>query len=326
MGDNKKQHVIPQFYLRGFSEDGKRLYQFSAKTREKHGVNIKDICTRNYFYDLPEDQNHVFEKFLSGVEDEQNRFLQSILFNVRNGRCNLNDRLTRHELISLVLFMNTRGFSVRKTAVKNITESLNHFLKLYSHSEIYKSKMEGYGSGIKYNPDAITAYVTKEGEAMWHLPLFEGLGPVADFLCDNDFFHLIRIVRDKPVLWKNSFFTTDEPVRYESLVNQTIFGTGLLSPGVVYIMPLANDVLAVIGDDKYTEQMGFEKKYGITNLHTSNEYVTNECIKNYNTIIIQSSHDMVFSIDGNMTLPRLLLKNANTAQIEDSENDSSETE
>lgn len=53
--DNKKQHYVPQFYLRQFSQDGKHIWQYSAKLKKKTGLSISDVCTENYFYDLSTD-------------------------------------------------------------------------------------------------------------------------------------------------------------------------------------------------------------------------------------------------------------------------------
>ena len=309
MAENKKQHVVPRFYLKGFSEDGERFFQFSAKTRKCVGVNIKDVCTRNYFYDLSSDVHHSFEKTLSAIESKQDIFLQPFLKQVREGRCNLKDYDTRFNLMYFILFMNARGFNARENTIKAITASLNLAVKATLNDESFKQNLEEEtGRPFTLDPDKVKAYLTKDGEVMWHVQLFEKLELAADWLCSNDFFHLYCIRTDRDVMWKSSFFTSDDPVYYEALEDNGPYGQhGLLLPSTIYYMPLAHDVFAVIGDDNYRNKFGYENKYGVSYLYTSDEE-SNTIIKNLNQLFItHASTDLLFSIDSNVVLPKKLL-------------------
>lgn len=309
MSENKKQHVVPKFYLKGFSSDGERFYQFSGKRQKKTIVNIKDVCTRNYFYDISPESNHQFERELSVLEASQNRFLQSFLNQVREKKCNL-DSEVRFNLLYFLLFMHIRGFCVRENISRAITESLNFSLKmcLNNKSFIEKKVMEESGIQLSLNSNEIRDSLTKEGEKLLHSHLFDLPQVVAKQLNLTVFFHIYCIIKDKDVLGKSSFFTSDNPVFYKSLVDNGIYGQyGYLLPGTFFFMPLSYDVFAIIGDDEYRDKSKSNEKNDIIYLYTSDAN-TNNFINNINKMIIQSSSDLLFSIDSNFILPKLILK------------------
>jgi len=71
MSDSKNQHYIPQSYLRNFAHEIRKkgaeeeYYVYVRFRGEKfHSVNIRNICSENYFYTLPE----VDEKFKNFIE------------------------------------------------------------------------------------------------------------------------------------------------------------------------------------------------------------------------------------------------------------------
>jgi Protein of unknown function (DUF4238) len=64
----KKQHFVPQSYLRRFAdESGKRLWVLDLVTSKVFHSNIKDVAARNHFYDTLID-NHIKEFDSQGVE------------------------------------------------------------------------------------------------------------------------------------------------------------------------------------------------------------------------------------------------------------------
>jgi hypothetical protein len=65
MADNKRQHFVPQFYLRRFSNDGRRINIFNIQ-REKTiiGGKLRSQCFRDYLYG----KDLSFEKHLGEIE------------------------------------------------------------------------------------------------------------------------------------------------------------------------------------------------------------------------------------------------------------------
>jgi hypothetical protein len=57
MGEYKKQHYVPQVYLRRFTVDGERLYVFDKlqqdPMRRIRLSNVQNVAHENNFYDIP---------------------------------------------------------------------------------------------------------------------------------------------------------------------------------------------------------------------------------------------------------------------------------
>lgn len=49
----KKQHYVPQFYLRNFSNDNKQIFVFDKFDKKIFSANIKNVGCQRYFYNTP---------------------------------------------------------------------------------------------------------------------------------------------------------------------------------------------------------------------------------------------------------------------------------
>ena len=122
-----KEHYIPQFYLKQFSPDGKRIYQYDVdadskqkfhngiKSKKKYSnlVPIRSICYENNLYELKDDlgnikYSNIIEKGLSIYEGEFAEIFRSIISKAQNERnFYTNSFLTRKEKEWLILFLST---------------------------------------------------------------------------------------------------------------------------------------------------------------------------------------------------------------------------
>lgn len=303
MSENKKQHVIPKFYLKGFADNDNKIYQFSMKTGKRCIVDIKDACTRNYFYDIGPEENHKFEKNLSIIESRQDAFLQKFLNSVRNFKCDLSDHSIRLELISFMVFMHLRSFNTRDNTNKAMEILLNtsmDFILSNNNNILFSDSLS--------DVPKVHAKLTKEGEAMWHRALIEDDRRVSEYLSKHDFLHIFCIKKMRDVGWKSSFYTSDNPVWYECMIDTGPYGIGLLTPGVIFTMPLAQDVFLVAGDADYKGQLGFDGLSDVSYLDSRDEQFTCEYIKFLNTKVVLSCKDMVFSSDSNLSLAKMIFK------------------
>lgn len=70
----KKQHYVPQVYLRGFSQDEKCVYSFDLKTElPTQPIPIESVCRENYLYEIKDGNNdfiymNLMENILCGLE------------------------------------------------------------------------------------------------------------------------------------------------------------------------------------------------------------------------------------------------------------------
>ena len=59
MSKTKKQHYVPQSYLKRFAHDSQRLWVFDKVSGIIFKSNVIDVAQKRYFYDLPERANNL---------------------------------------------------------------------------------------------------------------------------------------------------------------------------------------------------------------------------------------------------------------------------
>lgn len=52
MALHKKQHYIPQCYLKMFSDNNTHIWAYDKISKKSYGVLISDVCTANNFYTI----------------------------------------------------------------------------------------------------------------------------------------------------------------------------------------------------------------------------------------------------------------------------------
>jgi hypothetical protein len=67
MTDAKKQHYVPQFYLRGFANQSEQIHVFDKFTQKSSPAKVNNVAASNYFYDLSEDIVEVAERLKGDV-------------------------------------------------------------------------------------------------------------------------------------------------------------------------------------------------------------------------------------------------------------------
>ena len=98
----KKQHYVPQYYLRRFSDDGCSLWVFNRKAGRTYKSRAEDVCERNYHYEMEArcqrswHGRHLLpgkiEKKLSEIEGEQALLLREIDAQLDAGRIHEKER------------------------------------------------------------------------------------------------------------------------------------------------------------------------------------------------------------------------------------------
>ena len=75
MAKNKKQHYVPQFYLKFFSQDGEHLCRYNLQSKDSIRVSINKICHADYFYG----KNLELEKQLNKLEQKHVKILRKLI-------------------------------------------------------------------------------------------------------------------------------------------------------------------------------------------------------------------------------------------------------
>lgn len=129
MPQNKRQHYVPQFYLKRFSPDEKRINIWILRSKQKIvSASLKDQCYKNYFYGKESDA----DKGLSHIETGMGAVLNSMLQDM-----NLPARFTSaHVVLSLYVVMQ-HGRTESSAALINemYDEGMRHFYREKAKSE-----------------------------------------------------------------------------------------------------------------------------------------------------------------------------------------------
>lgn len=97
----KKQHYVPRYFLRRFTEEGERLWVDDLARGKRYQSNVGDVCEESYLYEMLAEPTAwhgsiilpgKIEKRLSEIEAEQAELLRRIDRQVGNGRVNEKDR------------------------------------------------------------------------------------------------------------------------------------------------------------------------------------------------------------------------------------------
>lgn len=98
----KKQHYVPQYYLRRFTDTGEGLWVYDRARKKKYKSCVGDVCERNHHYEMkaaqPRDWHGPFllhgktELKLSQIEAEQSDLLARVDEQALSGRINEKER------------------------------------------------------------------------------------------------------------------------------------------------------------------------------------------------------------------------------------------
>lgn len=73
MNKVKRQHYVPQFYLKQWHNEksNEQIYVYDKNTRKSYSTNIKGIASSNYFYDYPEFTEEQKKEFIEKVNNSK---------------------------------------------------------------------------------------------------------------------------------------------------------------------------------------------------------------------------------------------------------------
>ena len=101
----KREHFVPQSYLRGFTGDGEHLCAFDKSTGTSFGTNVNGIACERYFYDLSDSQ--ATEKAFAKLDGEYPHWRDQVIETVDRG-----ETITPEQQTDLAFFI---AMQVRRT-------------------------------------------------------------------------------------------------------------------------------------------------------------------------------------------------------------------
>lgn len=195
----RRQHIVPQFYLRNFSVEG-RLFGLNKSSQKVFPCSTKDIAWEEYFYDVPKeqlidghpagDQIHFFENKLAELEVRFSQAIKQLLSAcaIAGPNCEVMSPDANHELCYFIAVQHLRTLEVR------------HLME-----EIAR---KGAISGNVDSADGKTLAMKPETLAMYQTSLLfsrDTLLPTLKIFNDRSWF-VVRNCTEMP------FITSDHPV------------------------------------------------------------------------------------------------------------------
>ncbi len=284
----KRHHYIPQFYLKGFSIDEKRLHLFDKKDKDKKTrfryQSTEKIAFENnlYTFKTKDLKKGTLEQYFSQVEGEANKVIKKLL-----EKSSINDQ-DRANLSLFVAFLYLRTPSSKKNLLgvqEKLREKMARMMfSLPKQKERMKQffKQKGEEKTDKEIDDLIdfaknpkrSIIKTKFAPEYWikqMLTLSMKIAP--DFeICGWEVKHTVR---------KFALMTSDDPVMLiPSERSNSPWGIGLRTPGVKKVIPLSSRAVLIIhGPTKvptlvHTEALKpFSKKVNEWTMRNSERFV-----------------------------------------------------
>ena len=304
--ENRKQHYIPQCYLRNFSSNNKNIFIYDKEERKSFRNTVENIAYIDYFYELP-------KKFIESIEEIPNgtkfyektffaetveKYYNQILGKIIN-KGNL--WLRKEDIDEIINPCEKRIFSqliaIQYLRMPNIREKYSDFRNkgIDFISDIIKSRLSFENPEQKEEIDNFQAEYDKSFDPILHSELYadeELLIEFANQLLNKHWVYYVAENKD--------FYTSDNPIIIKHHIpNQRRFYEGFGMNGSEIIFPIGSSILLTMWDRDY-----FDKKEEISN--TFNE-ITDKQKREYNFYQYMYSNKQTYSYNNDFNLIKLLI-------------------
>jgi Protein of unknown function (DUF4238) len=213
MPEKKRQHYVPQSYLKLFSRDKQHLFLYHSESDKFFCSNVKDLCQAKYFYGSDLEVENSF----GPIEDEQSKVLKKIIDQQSLDNLTDNDKLY---LSLFLLLQHTRTKQVRDSTIEYTEDLINGHIapRLGITSEV-KVKFTG-----AHHNEMLVAWC--------------GAELIGDF-------HPYLVLNNT----EKSFICSDAPVvlyNYVKIRNEYL--VGYQSPGLQIFCPINEKILLLLVD------------------------------------------------------------------------------
>lgn len=258
MSQPRKQHYLPQFYLRGFSLDGRGIYQLEKATGKYYGCQIKDAAAIKDFHEIDyegADDPCVLEKELAKMEAEFAIHLASFL---SDGIKNDVARLYTVQLLSL---MRLRVPAFKEHIEASYPSSIRKVAELLERDGRLPAPPLGFEEKLRVKNLKFSVLNWKSMEMIFKLAANEEI--------------LTNLYGMRSALYiappGMSFVTSDQPVAlYHPAAAQMSYGIGPEVPGVEITLPLSSRKLLRLDHSKevHSEQIALPAQVAEFNRRT----------------------------------------------------------
>lgn len=333
MGKTKKEHYVPQCYLRNFKMEGKeeKINVFD-KQKEQIRLNQKilDNASERYFYDIDidkilmecpadkrermldqfgekyeaykNDNEQHLEKFFSEVvEGDYSETLKSIIHNAESAtpwyikNCYSMSEVERIKMAAFITFQYMRTKKFRETMREGKSEIAKVLLtKLYN---IEYGETDG-----KISLDDIDVQIGKESIKLDHAGFILDMDRILDFTqCFLKHVWVIYINRTKIPFW-----TSDAPIAVNPMKNGYRSGKGIAAKGVEILLPLSNKVTLGMYDSEEYGEIFYKLTGKVNRLYI--EIKDEDRVKQFNQLQVRESYRCIFSSGEDFSVAQELCK------------------
>jgi hypothetical protein len=241
---SRKHHYLPQFYLRGFSDNGTHLYQIEKRTGKSFGTSISDTAAIRDFHKLDFDgcpDPEALEKFVSKVEALIAPSLARVL---------ADEKLTPHTrdgMDCLVSMQMARVPATRDMVEESVRESVKSVGMLIEENRGLPPKPPGIEK-------ALSLENLKINVSNWYV-----LQHMYALAFDKDMLQVIRRCQAELILAPatKQFITGDQPVAQfnpDARPEESDARGGLADPDTVTTLPLSSKLALVLSNGRPTGQ------------------------------------------------------------------------
>jgi hypothetical protein len=246
MGGFKKQHYVPQVYLRRFTAGGERLYVFDKllqdPARRIRLSNVRDVAHENDFYDIVQEvlkpevrlghNRKMVENLLSRFDAELGSEVEHLAATAGEGPIDPN----RRALLARALGIQAvRTRDIRDTIVELYQQSYEGLCR-----ELTEKNWPGQGHlapRVQIRPEFIPVYHAS-------FMLESGIKTIG-----RAFFNHTWVVGVNRT--QHPLYTSDQPVvRFAHLDHPRLSNEGFASPGIEVAFPLDSDHLLIMRDPR----------------------------------------------------------------------------
>jgi hypothetical protein len=228
MQKTKRQHYVPQSYLRRFSEDDNSVFVFDKANNSVFESSTRNIAQERFFFELPKEtigneDPQVLEHIFSEMEAEYASLLDVILSSLARKRRFNPKRKTMMALFVAIQFLRTKEYRQ------------DHAQQREAGLKVINQELAKEGLRLKYG--------YKDEAANHFIQVFdpELLNVITRALLS----HIWIVWNNKT---KHPFYTSDNPVVVASAIQEP---AGFASPGVEVVLPITSKLLLSICDQRY---------------------------------------------------------------------------
>lgn len=226
MVEYKRQHYVPQFYLKYFSLDG-NISLYNLEYKKSFTLDPISCCSKSYFYSKKPD----VEKTFSKLESFDSVILNNI---IENKTMTLMSEQDYIHLVSFILMQSGRTLSAGKQNLELINKLFDNLKSTISDEELEKNNIKRES-------------LDKVKLAHKHPALYSTVVSLASGILISDLQPVLLINETK-----KDFITSDNPVvLFNSFFNKTPFGAGYTSKGLQIFYPINPKLLLFFYDPNY---------------------------------------------------------------------------